>query len=138
MKPKLRIRTTFDLKEERWKAVEHSEFYIFGISTNTNSFDLSIDINSALIVSVTIEPIRSLLTVRYHELFDWCDGLRWYIAKFWTTHQTVNFQMWRCTLIKNKTKSKCLFSAYSYCYRKWLTLRKRHTSNQVIPKFFKP
>ena len=37
----------------------------------SDSFDISIGINNPFSrVSVTIEPGRSLLTVRYHELFD--------------------------------------------------------------------
>jgi hypothetical protein len=38
----------------------------------SDSFDISIGIKNPFSrVSVTIEPGRSLLTVRYHELFDW-------------------------------------------------------------------
>ena len=38
----------------------------------SNSFDRSVGIKIPFFtVLVTIEPGRSLLTVRYHELFDW-------------------------------------------------------------------
>ena len=48
------------------------EIYIFLKSAlKADSFDVSIGIKIPFFrVSVTIEPGRSLLTVRYHELFD--------------------------------------------------------------------
>jgi hypothetical protein len=47
------------------------ETYIFEISKKSGSFDVSIGIKITFYrVSVTIESCRSLLTVRYHELFD--------------------------------------------------------------------
>ena len=51
---------------------ELDETYIFEISIKKfNSSDVSIDIKLRFLrVSDTIEPGRSLLTVRYHELFD--------------------------------------------------------------------
>ena len=46
-----------------------------------NSFDVTIGIEIPFLrVSVTIEPGRSLLTVRYHELFD-CAVLTWVYKK---------------------------------------------------------
>ena len=48
-----------------------NETYIFKISIKSNSFDISIGIEILLfIVSFSVEPSRSLLTVCYHELFD--------------------------------------------------------------------
>jgi hypothetical protein len=48
------------------------ENYIFDICIISDSFDVSIGIkNQFSRVSVTIEPGRSLLTVRYHELIDY-------------------------------------------------------------------
>ena len=45
--------------------------YTFKISIKIQFFDVSIGIKiQVLRVSVTIEPGHSLLTVRYHELFD--------------------------------------------------------------------
>jgi hypothetical protein len=42
----------------------------------SDSFDVSIGTKIPIFrVSVTIEPGRSLLTVRYHELFDWIFSL---------------------------------------------------------------
>jgi hypothetical protein len=50
---------------------ELDEIYIFEISIKILFFDVSIGIKIPFFrVSVTIEPGRSLLTVRYHELFD--------------------------------------------------------------------
>ena len=47
------------------------ETYIFKISIKSNSFDISIGIEIPFFrVSFSIEPSRSLLTVRYNELFD--------------------------------------------------------------------
>ena len=47
------------------------EAYIFEISIKFNCFDASIDIKFLFFrVSITFEPGRSLLTVRYHELWE--------------------------------------------------------------------
>ena len=45
--------------------------YKFKISIKIQFFDISIGIEIPLFrVSLTIEPGRSLITIRYHELFD--------------------------------------------------------------------
>ena len=47
------------------------EAYLFEISIKFNCFDASIGIKFLFFrVSITFEPGRFLLTVRYHELFD--------------------------------------------------------------------
>ena len=49
---------------------KHDKSYIFDISIKSNSFGAPIGIKTPFLrVSVTIEPVRSLLTVHYHELF---------------------------------------------------------------------
>jgi hypothetical protein len=52
--------------------IKLDETYIFEIRNKSDSFDVSIGIKIPFFrVSVTIEPGCSLLTVRYHELFDY-------------------------------------------------------------------
>ena len=47
------------------------ETYVFKSASKSDSFDVSIGIKFPFLRAlVTIEPSRSILTVRYHELFD--------------------------------------------------------------------
>jgi hypothetical protein len=51
--------------------IKLNEFYIFGISIKTNSFEVSIVIKIPLFrVLVTIGSSRSLPIIRFYELFD--------------------------------------------------------------------